>query len=214
MAPPLPPVMSLPVASPSANVRFCTVSAGVGWSWQCEVVQSWAWSQVFWYRIRTRPPPLRVTLPPPSRTTCWLVFTTLAVCVMVIVTGAGPQLKVMMPPAATAATTACEVQLAGVPVPMTRLGCAVLTGWAAAGTGAFPAGLPGAGPVAVVGTAPAGVAGLAGADERGRGGGEVVAAAGAIDAAGAVAAAAVLAPAAAAPGGAAEPQAARPAQIM
>ena len=38
---------------------------------------------------------------------------------MVIVTGAGPHLKVITPPAATAFTTAADVQLAGVPVPMT-----------------------------------------------------------------------------------------------
>jgi hypothetical protein len=41
---------------------------------------------------------------------------------MVIVTGPGPQLKVMMPPAATAATTAADVQLAGEPSPITRSG--------------------------------------------------------------------------------------------
>ena len=35
-----------------------------------------------------------------------------------MVTGSGPQSKVMMPPAATAATTAAEVQLAGVPLPI------------------------------------------------------------------------------------------------
>src|SRR5277367_3735047 len=146
MAPPLPPVMSLPVALPSARVRFCTVSRGVGWSWQCEVVHTWAWSQVFWYRMRIRPPPLSVTLPPPSRTTCWLVFTTFAVAVIVMVTGAGPQENVMMPPFATAATTACDVQPAGVPVPITVVGCAVSAAWAAAGTGASPDGFPAGGP--------------------------------------------------------------------
>src|ERR1700722_13544015 len=158
--------MSLPVAFPSAKVRFCTVSAGVGWSWQCEVVHCWAWSQVFWYRIRSRPPPLSVTRPPPSRTTCELVFTTLAVAVMVIVTGRGPHEKVMIPPAATAATTAWEVQLAGVPLPIPRVGCAVLTGCAAAGTGAVPAGLPAGGPA---GTAAGGGAGR-GAGVRAGGG--------------------------------------------
>jgi hypothetical protein len=35
----------------------------------------------------------------------------------------------MIPPSATAATTAAEVQLAGVPFPMTWVGCEVLTGW-------------------------------------------------------------------------------------
>nr|WP_238434858.1 MULTISPECIES: hypothetical protein [unclassified Frankia] len=69
-------------------------------------------------------------------------FTTLAVAVIVMVTGFGPQLKVMTPPAATAATTAAEVQLAGVPLPTTRVGCEVSTVAAVAGTAALPAGLP------------------------------------------------------------------------
>ena len=51
----------------------------------------------------------------------------------------------MMPPAATAATTACEVQLAGVPLPMTRVGCDVSTARAADGTGARPVAFPAAG---------------------------------------------------------------------
>jgi len=86
-----------------------------------------------------------VTLPPPSRTTSALVFSTLAVARMTIVTGSGPQENVMMPPAATAATTAADVQLAGVPAPITCVGCAVSTGCAAAGTAAVPARLPGSG---------------------------------------------------------------------
>jgi hypothetical protein len=61
---------------------------------------------------------------------------------MVIVTGFGPQLKVMMPPLATARTTAAEVQLAGDPLPMTWFGCLVLTARPAAGTVALPDGLP------------------------------------------------------------------------
>jgi hypothetical protein len=61
----------------------------------------------------------------------------------VIVTGAGPQSKVMMPPAATALTTAAEVQLAAVPVPTVRVGWLVSTARAAAGTAACPEGLPG-----------------------------------------------------------------------
>jgi hypothetical protein len=64
---------------------------------------------------------------------------------IVIVTGRGPQLKVITPPAATAATTACEVQLAGVPSPMTWSGWLVLTGRPAGGTNAWPAGFPAAG---------------------------------------------------------------------
>jgi len=71
----------------------------------------------------------------------------LAVAVIVIVTGAGPQSNVTMPPAATALTTAAEVQLAAVPVPTVRVGWLVSTGRAAAGTGACPLGLPGFGSV-------------------------------------------------------------------
>nr|WP_199853618.1 hypothetical protein [Plantactinospora sp. BC1] len=51
----------------------------------------------------------------------------------------------MTPPLATAATTASEVQLAGVPVPITRVGFAVFTARASAGTLARPFGLPGRG---------------------------------------------------------------------
>jgi hypothetical protein len=47
---------------------------------------------------------------------------TLAVAVMVIVTGAEPQRKPITPPWATACTTAAEVQPAGVPVPTHRVG--------------------------------------------------------------------------------------------
>ena len=46
----------------------------------------------------------------------WLV---LVLAVITIVTRPGPQLKVMIPASATASTTACEVQLAGVPAPTT-----------------------------------------------------------------------------------------------
>jgi hypothetical protein len=75
-----------------------------------------------------------VTNPPPSSTTWWLVFLTLAVAVMEMVTGAVPQSKVMMPPLATALTTAAEVQLAGVPVPTTWVGWLVFTAAPARGT--------------------------------------------------------------------------------
>ncbi|MEZ5297282.1 MAG: hypothetical protein R2697_13680 [Ilumatobacteraceae bacterium] len=47
------------------------------------------------------------------------MLNTLAVACIVMVTGSGPQSKVITPPAATAFTTACDVQLAGVPVPIT-----------------------------------------------------------------------------------------------
>ena len=50
------------------------------------------------------------------------MLATVAVAVMVIVTGSGPQLNVMTPPAATAVTTAADVQLAGVPSPTTWSG--------------------------------------------------------------------------------------------
>ena len=48
-----------------------------------------------------------------------LSLNTLAVALILIVTGLGPQLKAITPPLATAATTACEVQLSGVPLPTT-----------------------------------------------------------------------------------------------
>src|ERR1022692_4039769 len=122
MAPPPPPSKWRPVEFPSAKVRFRTVSRGVDWSWQCDVVHTWCGSPVSMYRTRRPPPPLSVTFPPPSRLTRALVLRTLAVAVIVMVTGSGPQEKVIMPPAATAATTACDVQLAAVPSPMTRAG--------------------------------------------------------------------------------------------
>jgi hypothetical protein len=61
---------------------------------------------------------------------------------MVIVTGECPHENVITPPAATAATTAAAVQLAGVPLPTTRSGCDVSTALAAAGIVALPLGLP------------------------------------------------------------------------
>ncbi|WP_433828951.1 hypothetical protein ACQP2E_06520 [Actinoplanes sp. CA-015351] len=64
---------------------------------------------------------------------------------IVIVTGFGPQSNVTIPPAATAFTTAAEVQLAAVPLPTVRVGLLVSTALAAAGTVAFPSGLPGFG---------------------------------------------------------------------
>ena len=90
------------------------------------------------YRIRRRPSPLSVTSPPPSSTTRALVFLTLAVAFIRIVTGRGPHEKRMIPPARTAATTAADVQLAGVPCPTTRSGCAVSTGPAAGRDGHDP----------------------------------------------------------------------------
>ena len=63
-----------------------------------------------------------------------IVWLAVAVAVMVIVTGLGPQLNVMIPPLATARTTAREVQLAAVPRPITQVGWAVLTARPAGGT--------------------------------------------------------------------------------
>src|SRR5919107_1851825 len=102
--------------------------------------------------MRRWPPPLSVTLPPPSSTIFGpFALRILAVAFMVIVIGSGPQLKVMMPPAATADTTASDVQLAALPVPMTRVGLEVSTARASAGIGALPFGLPAGGPAAVGG---------------------------------------------------------------
>jgi hypothetical protein len=38
IAPPPPPSKSSPVELPCVKVRFATVSRGVAWSWQCDVV--------------------------------------------------------------------------------------------------------------------------------------------------------------------------------
>ena len=56
------------------------------------------------------------------------MFLTFAVASIRIVTGPGPQSKRMTPPSRTAATTAAEVQLAGVPCPTIRSGRAPATG--------------------------------------------------------------------------------------
>ena len=67
---------------------------------------------------------------------------TRAVAAILMVTGAGPQLNVITPPAATAFTTAAEVQLAGVPLPTTWSGEDASASPASGGTGAVPDGLP------------------------------------------------------------------------
>src|SRR5450432_204343 len=144
IAPPPPPSKCCPVELPFSRIMFWTISTGLAWSWQCDEVHTCAGSQVSMYRIRRTPPPLSVTFPPPSITTWALVLRTFAVALIMIVTGRGPQEKVITPPAATAATTALDVQLAAVPLPMTRLGCELSTGRAAAGTSAWPSGLPAA----------------------------------------------------------------------
>src|SRR4051794_24759182 len=97
--------------------------------------------------MRTFPAPLSVTFPPPSMTTGPVLLKTFAVAVRVIVAGAAPQLNVITPPFATAATNASEVQLSGVPVPMTVFGFAMLSACASGGTTHLPFGLPAAGPV-------------------------------------------------------------------
>src|SRR5690606_35904800 len=79
-------------------------------------------------------------------------LTTLAVSVITIVTGSGPQSNTITPPAATASTTARDVQLAGVPLPITRSGSDVSTGTASGGSGT-PPGLPGGGGVSRTATA-------------------------------------------------------------
>src|SRR3982751_4837299 len=92
--------------------------------------------------ICTAPPPSRVILRPPSMTV-FLVDGTFSVAVARIVTGSGPQLKVMTPPAVTAVWSALNVQLAAVPLP-TTVAPAVLTACAFAGTPALqdPFGFP------------------------------------------------------------------------
>jgi hypothetical protein len=62
------------------------------------------------------------------------------------VTGSGPQLNVMTPPFATAATTASPVQVAAAPVPMTVVGFDASSACPAGGTGALAPGLPAGGP--------------------------------------------------------------------
>jgi len=111
---------------------FCTTIRGYGWLTQSSVDQVPA--HVSEYRIRRLPPPLRLIKPPPSSTTERRVLITRTVVVITIVTGLGPQLKVIMPPAATSRTTAADVQLAGLPLPITWSGCLVLTARPAGGT--------------------------------------------------------------------------------
>src|SRR4029453_10385499 len=85
--------------------------------------------------MRRLSPPLRVIEPPPSMTTSRRVLRTFAVARMRIVTGLGPHENLIRPPARTAATTAAEGQLRGVPLPITRVGVAAV---AAAGIEATP----------------------------------------------------------------------------
>src|SRR5215470_1269765 len=125
---------------PFLNVMFCTTICGYGWLTQSLVDHVPA--QVSENRIRRLPPPLRVTRPPPSSTTRCRVLGTRAVAVSTIVTGFLPQSNLMIPPLKTARTTAADVQLAGLPSPITWLGWLVLTALPAGGTGKCPWGLP------------------------------------------------------------------------
>jgi hypothetical protein len=77
-----------------------------------------------------------------------LVDGTFIVAVTGIVTGAQPQLNVMTPPFATAASSAANVQLPAVPSPTTVVGFETSAGWPPAGTPAVHApGLPALGVV-------------------------------------------------------------------
>src|SRR5689334_9237560 len=97
--------------------------------------------------MRIFPPPLSVTLLPPSMTSFGAVLLkTFAVLVRTMVTGSAPQSKVMTPPFATAATTASPVQLAALPSPITVVGLDTSSACPSAGTVACPSGLPAAGP--------------------------------------------------------------------
>src|SRR5690606_3006706 len=57
-----------------------------------------------------------------------------------------PQLKTIFPPFATAATTASQLQLAGVPLPITVSGLLIFSKSASSGIGEFPSGFPARGP--------------------------------------------------------------------
>src|SRR6187549_1960091 len=107
------------------------------------------------------PPPSSVILRPPSMTVCLLVGR-FSVDVTLIVTGSGPQLKVITPPAVAAVLSAAKVQLAAVPVPITLVGLETSAACPFAGMALLqePFGLPafqGAAPPLPVEPAPPGV---------------------------------------------------------
>ena len=85
------------------------------------------------FKICTLPPPSSVTLLPPSMTVLVLMGRFM-VLVTGIVTGAAPQLNVMMPPFFTAALSASKVQVPAVPVPITAVGFDTSAGCAPAGS--------------------------------------------------------------------------------
>ena len=69
--------------------------------------------------MREVPPPLSVTRPPPSSTVSFVN----AICaVTVIVTGALPHAKTIVPPPVAACWSAASVQLAAVPSPTVAVG--------------------------------------------------------------------------------------------
>src|SRR5512147_1712118 len=95
--------------------------------------------------MRVAPLPSRVILPPPSMTIFGpLSLKILAGWLKAMVAGLGPQLNVMMPPLATAATKSAPEQLSGVPLPMTVVGDDTSSSEASAGMAHLPSGLPGA----------------------------------------------------------------------
>ena len=126
------------VTFPSTRLMFCTVSRGWSYVSQCALLKGI--SQAFKYRMRVLPPPLSVTLPPPSITVSPSLSAppTLLMricCVSVIVTGAAPQLKVMTPaPSGRRRRARAAVQLAAVPVPTTVVGVDTSAAWPSAGT--------------------------------------------------------------------------------
>jgi hypothetical protein len=71
---------------------------------------------------------------------------TFAVRSSVMTIGSGPQSNVITPPRATASTNAFEVQLPGVPSPITVSGLETSSSWASAGALQLPSPLPMGGP--------------------------------------------------------------------
>src|SRR5580704_16832078 len=132
----------VPVALPLLSWMCCSVSV----SW---LVRQVACTQEM---IRTDLSPSRVILLPPSMT-MWtgeplLEIGGVSVAVTEIVTGSGPQSKVMIPPPLTALDSAWKVQLDGVPVPTTVVGLPVSTACASVGSVSEvhePLGFPAAG---------------------------------------------------------------------
>jgi len=75
------------------------------------------------------PPPLKVTRPAPSRT---VSFVKTMGEETVMVTGALPQRKTIVPPPVAAAWSAAAVQLSGLPSPTTAVGCETSCSWTGA----------------------------------------------------------------------------------